>query len=287
MRLTIGTAQFGLDYGYTNTGGKVSEFEATQIVKLAKSNGVTSFDTARNYGNSEEVLGKILHADSRITTKLYSKPHNKSEVDWVEHSLEESLRVLDRTSIDTLLVHNCDDLHDVNVSAIKKLISKLKTSKRIRRFGVSLYYPEQLKLVEKFECDTVQIPFNLVDRRFQRADTFAWLKGLGVEIEVRSVFLQGLLLLPSDQLPRQFVEWKDKWIEFDKWCSGHGVSRLHACLSFVDSFKDIDRIVIGVQDQKQFLEVFDAYSNPVLSNFPDLSCCDENLVIPSNWTKHG
>ena len=56
-KLALGSAQFGLAYGISNSHGKVSMNEVFRILTLAKSLGINTIDTASAYGNSEDVLG--------------------------------------------------------------------------------------------------------------------------------------------------------------------------------------------------------------------------------------
>ena len=66
MRLSLGTAQFGLNYGIANNIGKINHEESLQIIKTASSAGIDFIDTALpvNYGDSEECIGR--HWDSRF-----------------------------------------------------------------------------------------------------------------------------------------------------------------------------------------------------------------------------
>ena len=59
MKLAIGTVQFGLDYGISNTAGRTSVEEAGRILDRARMAGIDTLDTAAAYGDSEQVLGRI------------------------------------------------------------------------------------------------------------------------------------------------------------------------------------------------------------------------------------
>ena len=70
MRLGIGTAQFGFDYGITNHTGKVPEKDAHRIISMGLEYGIVDVDTAPSYGTAEEVLGQHpLKKNLKITTK--------------------------------------------------------------------------------------------------------------------------------------------------------------------------------------------------------------------------
>ena len=69
--LALGTVQFGLAYGATNTRGQVPEDEVARILGSARQAGVRFLDTASAYGTAEAVLGRTLPPghDFRIVTK--------------------------------------------------------------------------------------------------------------------------------------------------------------------------------------------------------------------------
>ena len=73
-KLAVGTAQFGMDYGVANNNGQVSQDEVTAILHLAWDSGINTLDTAKVYGNSEEVIGISLadHGESgwNVITKV-------------------------------------------------------------------------------------------------------------------------------------------------------------------------------------------------------------------------
>ena len=58
MRLVLGTAQFGLDYGVSNTGGRTPFAEVLSILAFAAANSVDTLDTAAAYGDAEDVLAR-------------------------------------------------------------------------------------------------------------------------------------------------------------------------------------------------------------------------------------
>ena len=59
-KIVLGTAQFGMDYGITNSEGKVKDKEISNILKLAESKGINYLDTAPAYGDAENIIGKHL-----------------------------------------------------------------------------------------------------------------------------------------------------------------------------------------------------------------------------------
>src|SRR5205085_6926118 len=73
-------------------------------------------------------------------------------------------------------------------------LEKIKTEGLIKKIGFSLYHPEQWFLLKEKGIipDLLQIPMNLLNQQF--TPYFPEFKQAGIEIHVRSAFLQGLLL---------------------------------------------------------------------------------------------
>ena len=104
-KIALGTAQFGLDYGFSNTDGQVHSSEVKNILSVAKDNNITLLDTASGYGNSEETLGEIGINNFKVVTKTVSI---KLGIDNVMQTFEQSLNSLQIESVDGLLIHNIE-----------------------------------------------------------------------------------------------------------------------------------------------------------------------------------
>ena len=113
-KLCLGTAQFGLDYGVTNTKGKINQEEITEIIKNAYLEGIDYIDTAQGYGDAEILLGNtnILKDNFKIINKFsYTGISNCEEnlIEYWDHCLLKSLKNLKISKFDTFLIHNSND----------------------------------------------------------------------------------------------------------------------------------------------------------------------------------
>jgi len=286
-RLAIGTAQFGLPYGVANEVGQISKSDAAAILKYALDAGVNMLDTAISYGNSEVCLGNAGVQDFKIVTKLPALPDNCSDISsWVDRQLDESLMRLGVKKIYGLLLHRPDQLLGINGAALDGAIRELKRRGLVERVGVSIYSPAELDALYSNYCfDLVQAPFNLLDNRLYTSGWLTRLKDQGVEIHTRSAFLQGLLLIPQNKLPLKFSRWREVWERWHYWLTDQNISAVKACLSFPLSYPEIDRVVIGVDSLRQFVDIIDALNGKIIDHFPDLKCQDELLINPMNWTR--
>ena len=277
-KLALGTVQFGLDYGILNTTGQAPLEEVKKVLKLAKEHNIDTLDTAASYGNSEEVLGKIGVNDFKIVTKTISL---QLGVDNVLQSFYQSLTDLNTTNVDGLLIHNIEDAKDKQFDILYKELDKLKKDKLINKIGFSTYTPDQVDfLLDNFDFDLIQVPFNVFDTRLIEGNQLNLLNKKDVEIHARSVFLQGILL-NFKYLDSSFSKWTTQFDDYQKMVKNSGLSLLEYALNFALNTQEIDKVLVGVNNEKQLREVFKSVKEQeALSSY---SICDVNLLNPSLW----
>ncbi|MDA7717822.1 aldo/keto reductase [Pseudomonadales bacterium] len=285
MKLALGTAQFGLNYGVANTLGKISHSSATEIIKYSRSTGIHILDTAISYGESEQCLGSIGVQDFNIVTKLPHLPDTISDIEnWMMKEVSASISRLNIKSLYGLMLHRPDQLFGRHGAAIVASLKRLKDMGVIQKVGVSVYSPDEFKdLFLMHDFDLVQCPFNLIDRRLVSSGWLKKLKNSGVEVHVRSTFLQGLLLMPRNKIPQKFQAWSSLWDLWHVWLAKNAVSPIEACLAYVLSESNIDQIVVGVDSKEQLQQITGAIETTCLDAFPDISSLDNGLINPSNW----
>jgi aryl-alcohol dehydrogenase-like predicted oxidoreductase len=279
-KLSLGTVQFGLDYGVTNKNGQVTISQARDILDCAKQNNIKTLDTASLYGNSEKVLGGIGVDDYQIITKT---TFLKDDVDEVINNFYKSLENLNRTQVEGLLIHNIKDIENKQFEALFEKLNALKESNLVKKIGFSTYTPEQVVfLLANFDFDLIQVPFNVFDTRLIDNGLLQALKDKGVEIHIRSVFLQGLLL-DFDSLGGYFSSWENKFDDYQKMVKDSGFSLLEYALNFVLNVEEIDKILVGVNNNKQLIEIVKASQKKVDNPLLPFSINDINLLNPSLW----
>jgi aryl-alcohol dehydrogenase-like predicted oxidoreductase len=285
MKLALGTVQFGLPYGIANQGGQVKREEVGKILAFAHDSGIDTLDTAAVYGESEVCLGEISTQGFKLVTKLPPLPQGNIDVGvWVETRLRASLSRLNVDSIYAVLIHRTENLMGARGHLIVQSLQRFKAAGMLTKIGISIYHTRELDAVWKaYPIDLVQAPFSIVDRRLV---TTGWLQRLhadGVEVHVRSIFLQGLLLMTRKSIPEKFKPWLDLFGQWHTWLEENRVGAKEACLAFVSSQALIDRVVVGVESREQLQELIRWQERVPLPQFPDLSCEDERLINPSNW----
>ena len=287
MKLALGTVQFGLEYGIANQTGRISLSDAKTIIQQSAISGIDTLDTAIAYGASEATLGQIGVEGWRVITKLPELPYDCQGIEaWVTAQIEQSISRLGVRQLQGVLLHRPDDLLGENGSSLVKSLERLKASGLTRQVGVSVYAPEQLeKLTAIMALDIVQAPLNILDRRLVTSGWAKRLKERGTEVHVRSSFLQGLLLMPSNQRPVKLSLFTDIWIEWSRWLERTGLTPLQACLAYVLGVAEVSRVVVGVDSLVQLNEIFIA-SKTVLTSLPDWpQSIDMKLINPSLWSQ--
>ena len=284
-RLALGTAQFGLDYGIANACGRVAPEAVAAILKEARSHGMDTIDTAIAYGDAEWQLGEAGTGGWRVVTKLPAVPGDCRDVGgWIATAVEHSLLRLKIPSLYGLLLHSPGQLLENGGEKISEAMAGLKRDGLVKKTGISIYDPAELDvLVPRFPADLVQAPFNILDRRLARS---GWMKRLheqGVERHVRSIFLQGLLLMGAAERAGKFGRWQPLWSRLEAWLAHAGSTPLEACVGFALSFPEIHRIVIGIDSLSQLREIFIASKSPVPALPDDLLTGDLDLLNPARW----
>lgn len=283
--IAIGTAQFGLDYGVANQQGKVAREEAHRIVNHALLSGIDTIDTAIAYGDSEECLGRIGMADWRVISKLPEIPLGTRDIpNWVQECLHGSLQRLKVPRLYGLLLHRPSQLFKPGGEQLYQTINFLKVQGLVNKIGVSIYSPDELaSIFDHFCFDIVQAPFNILDRSLENSGWLSRLNRMGVEVHVRSIFLQGLLLMNPDARPSYFHPWLPVWKEWHNWLLSSGLTPLQACLGFVLSCPNIARVVVGVDSLKQLKEILSATALQTIEPPDQLCSNDPDLINPARW----
>jgi len=277
-RLALGTVQFGLDYGISNTSGQVPIEEARKILELAKEHDIDTLDTASGYGNSERVLGEIGINDFQIVTKTTSL---QLGITNVLQSFHKSLSDLNTPSVDGLLIHNIDETKDKQFDALYDDLDKLKQDKLINKIGFSTYTPDQVDfLLDNFDFDLIQVPFNVFDTRLIDGGQLQALKNQNIEVHARSVFLQGLLL-DFKHLSGYFSKWTNQFNSYQEIVQDSGLSLLEYTLNFALNTQEIDKVLVGVHSEKQLKEIIQSVKEQDSLNAYPIN--DIDLINPSLW----
>ncbi|NBU70253.1 MAG: aldo/keto reductase [Bacteroidetes bacterium] len=287
-RWALGTAQFGFPYGVANTAGAPCPRQVRAILKRGWQAGFRTLDTAMAYGRSEEQLGRAGVSSWEVITKLPGCPVQGSTAiaGWVEESLHGSLQRLRRSYVSGLLFHRPEELLGPHGKDLWKAAENQKACGHIKKIGVSVYDPQVLRaLLRKCPLELVQFPLNPLDRRFLKGGLLGDLKKRKVEVHARSVFLQGLLLMPPSQTRPYFKKWRPLLRQWHEWACKKAKTPLRACVNFCEGLDLVDRFIVGVDSPTQLREILAALrlAKPEMS--PVFGCEDPRILNPGQWFK--
>jgi aryl-alcohol dehydrogenase-like predicted oxidoreductase len=287
MKISLGTVQFGMDYGVNSINGQINKSESVEIINYAHNHGISLLDTAPSYGNSEKILGDMNTEYFDIVTKTRNFRQDRiseKEIDLLIIDLNKSLRLLNRESIYGLLVHNADDLLKIGSDKIFKQLELFKKEGKVSRIGVSVYTSDQLQeIINRFDIDLVQMPFNILDRRMIDSGVLTKVYNKNIEVHSRSVFLQGLLLMNRKIRPKKFDRWKIQWKLWHEWLTDNHLTALEASLKYAISIPEISKILVGVDSKDQLREIIKSTHGNLPSIPKELFMHDADLLNPSNW----
>lgn len=291
MRLGLGTAQFGLDYGVSNARGKVPRSEVQRILDLAAASAVPVLDTAPSYGDSEAAIGTVLArgADFRVVTKtpvFDGETIGRDDVRLLIETFRRSRETLQRERLHALLFHRAADILKPGGGLLVDAALRLIESGEVAKIGVSVYTAAEIdRVLELFTPDVVQLPINVFDQRLIASGHVSRLRELGSEIHVRSVLLQGLLLMEPRRLPRYLEAYSGHMSRYFEAVSAAGLTALEAALGFAMSV-DADIALIGVTSVGELDEALRCAARapgPAALPYELFALDDAGLLDPSRW----
>ncbi|MEM4397273.1 MAG: aldo/keto reductase [Candidatus Woesearchaeota archaeon] len=282
-KIALGTVQFGLDYGINNKNGIVPKEEVFRILDYCSSIGLNTLDTAYCYGISEEIIGQYIK-NTNASFNIISKFPNQNDIEII---LNETLNKLNLNKLYSYLSHDFQFIKD-NINNWNKVIN-LKYESKVDKIGFSLYYTEELDflLKNKIQFDIVQVPFNVLDRRFEKY--FKLLKENNIEIHTRSTFLQGLFFKNDNSISKHFFKIIDKINNIRKVSIDLEISLSKLLLIFCLSYNEIDKIIVGIdnldhlKDNLLDINFLNDYKDYVYSKLEVFREDDLDILIPSRW----
>jgi aryl-alcohol dehydrogenase-like predicted oxidoreductase len=285
VELALGTVQFGTTYGVAGRGAIVPANEVREILAKAWECGVRVLDTAPVYGDIEQRLGDLAgdHPFAMVS-KVPALPADAASVGvapFVIGAIGES-RVRLGVRLRTILFHRGEDLLGPHGEAVWRAATDAVAGSEIR-LGASFYSPETAAEAHaRFALAVVQLPGNVLDQRLVLPSAISGLTG--VEIHLRSVFLQGLLLLPRDRAVTRVPRAAGALEAWAKWCAGRGVAPLRAALSVARSLPGVRYCVVGVDRLGQLEEIVAAWRETETLYLPALATADEDVIDPRRWS---
>lgn len=300
-RIFFGTAQCLGGYGVARSAGEGARiWDRLAAVRAACAAGVGGFDTAGAYGPAERFLGLAAGRRAgrdaiegattlgRIVTKISAAEAARDPDGPTQGVLRQIAAARGRlapAAIDAVLIHDPAAFFAGAAQPIVEGLEAAKAAGLCRTAGLSLYEAAEVEaLLQLWRPDLVQAPANLADRRLFRSGAIDRLAEAGVEIHLRSLYLQGAFFLAPDALPAHLAPLRPlnaalTELDFE--------ARIAACLSPFLADARIGGLVIGARSLEETRQTLRAAGRaldapPALGDF---SIEDERVLNPALWPR--
>lgn len=296
-QLALGTVQLGMPYGISNPAGAPAPEESFRMLQYAAQAGINTFDTARQYGNAEEVLAHYLagtttpgHVVSKFKISVDNISHLERAWKEAQKSVQASLRALGIPKLPVCLLHKgAEPMKDL-MRIIPEILRRLKEEGLVEIGGISAFFPEDVAyFLEEEAVQATQVPLNILDRRLIRNGHLQQLQQHEKLVFVRSVFLQGLFFMQAGQLKGNLEKAVPHLLNLQQLAQEAGMSVAQMAFSFVRDLPAVNSIVIGAVNRQQIEQNVERLNGPaipenVLAKSAALfSEVEEAVLTPVMW----
>lgn len=291
--LALGTVQLGMPYGIANIQGQPDQTAATAIVAAAWECGIRWFDTAQFYG-SESVLGQAFRDlgiadEARVCTKL-SHTLDPRDVLSVAEAITRSFEHLGVDRVWCMMLHRVSWLEHWE-TGLGELLLGLRGEGKFDHLGASLLTPgEGPASLERGEFEVLQVAANAWDRRMQSLGILGRAEQSGRLCFIRSVYLQGLLTMPLEQVGKKLPAALEAARTWHALAAESGMTPVELALRYALGFNL--PLVVGAETPYQIQDTVEmALRGPLaqeLRNRIETAMAprvNEELVEPFRWRK--
>lgn len=288
-KITLGTANFNNYYGVTK-----SKFASSEINKdlstILRKNKINNFDTALKDYFPTSFLKSLKFKNLKITTKIKLPKKNKFKfLKNLKKKIYNQIDALKIIKFEAILIHNVGDLSSKYRKKIRQILLELKNENKTKMIGASFYSTNEIEKTMKFlKLDIIQIPLNIFNTSFFSLKWKKYFKKNNIKIQVRSIFLQGLLLQKENtinNLPLK-KDLKLKLINYNNWIKYKNISKIFFNINFIKKhYKSIDYLIIGADNYSQLLHTLKYLRTKKNKQFifKSFSTQNNNIIDPRRW----
>ena len=281
-KISLGTAQFGINYGINKK--KINFNDIKKKNNYSEKIKIKKIDTAIAYGKSEKILGSFSLKNWHVTTKIpaYKISYGNPEK-WTKDQIISSLNSLRVKRLHGVLFHNTNDLFNSNGKKIYKTLLNLKRKGLIKKIGISIYDFKKInEILKKFKIDIVQAPFNIIDRRLLKSELINLNKQKKIELQVRSIFLQGLILKKFEYQNSKFKSYKRLWSSLHFWLNKNKYKLIDVCISDCLRYK-FNTIIVGFESLNHLKSILSFKKINKLKIPKEIFSNSVRLINPTKW----
>ncbi len=282
-KLGLGSGQFGLDQ-QAGARGRPRDAEARDILAIAARSGMGFLEVGRHSHPEEITLGQVMPKPHPFRLTVTTIRPDRGP-DLAEAEVRAQLARLGVGSVDAILAPSATDLFSPNGPALWDRLRKLKDQGLCRNIGVSVYASDDpVGFARRFKPDVVQAPASLLDQRLLIDGTLAELAGMGVEVHLRSIFLNGLLFLPPDRAPHHLQAAASRISRARRLIAEGRSDPLQAALGFALSRPEASAVLVGVASAAEMSAVVAAAMSPPPDlDWDEMALDDPDALDPRAW----
>ena len=232
----------------------------------------------------EMTLGQVLPKPQPFRLTVTTVRPDRG-ADLVESEVRGQLARLGVSSVDAILAPSATDLFSAHGPELWDRLRKLRDEGLCRQIGVSVYASDDpVGLARRFKPDLVQAPASLLDQRMLIDGTLCELAGMGIEIHLRSIFLNGLLFLPPDRAPNHLKAAAGRISRARRLIAEGRSDPLQAALGFALSRPEATTVLVGVASAAEMSAVVAAAMSPPPDlDWDEMAITDPDALDPTSW----
>ena len=278
-RLVIGTANFTQKYGADPN--RIKQSEIKKIINFAQNNKILKIETAESYLDHKHEF-KNINKKFKFITKI--KPNKRwVSFDFCKKKIDNHFSIFHQNKIETLLFHDIKILFNKEGPKVFENLCILKKKKYFKKIGISIYDINCLDyLISNYNFDVIQCPYNILDKRIVKSGWFNRLKNKGIEVHVRSIFLQGLLVNKLIYKKKYFKKWKSFLSEWFQSLKKKNISPVDYCINDLLTH-DFDQIIIGINNCENLKKIIDFKILKKKDKTLNFEIKSLQLIDPRNW----
>lgn len=279
MKFVLGIANFDRNYSFSNN---INQRKINSILKLANYLKFREIDTANNYSQANKILKSNNYKKKFLLNTKISNIKGKNFKNKINYEIKKFKKKLEVNKINTLLFHDRNQIFEKNIKEIISYVLELKKNKIIKKYGFSIYNSDELKEILKYSNpDVIQLPGNIFDHRYLNKTKLKELKNKKIEIQVRSIFLQGVTL--KRIYPTKDIKSVEILKKYWKKIESLGINPLKYNINFLKKFKDVDKFIVSFEDQNQMIEFFKIFNSKKKEISKGFKTKNLYLINPYLW----
>lgn len=279
-KIIIGTANFNQKYGILKN--RLNNQNINKVLNFSKKKKIKFIEFSKDY-NSLKLKSKNFQKNFKSYKKIDLQDKYFSTGNTNDKILDYLFENKKYNSCYGVTIRKPNLLLKTKGKKIFHLLNYLKKNKKISKIGITIYDTKNLNnIIKKFNIDFIQLPYNFLNYEvFNKTKKLIQRKK--IEIHLRSIFLQGLLLKKNYELPIELKKLSKYWLYIDNYLESIGTNRYAACLNFAIN-SGADKLIIGIDNVDQLKQIFKV--KILKKKIKKFKIKEKKLIDPIYWLRY-